>query len=218
MTNRDRVIQYLKNHPEGVDDDKLAQALGFSQRQQANSLCKKLAEEGLVVRQPVAGKIHNFWAGSKITQAKQRGGFETAQPLENSDSTMAWYWEGNVQAQVIRYLVSHNFKIRSAADTKSRQRGVDIVAERDENQVWISVKGYPKRTEKTQPSTQAGHWFKDVIFDMLEYRGENQSIKLGVGLPDFPRYRSLAAKIAWVKPVVDFVYFWVQESGEVTVE
>jgi hypothetical protein len=80
------------------------------------------------------------------------------------------------------------------------------------------VKGYPRGTGKTHPSTQAGHWFKQAVFDIIEYRGENEIAELGMALPDFPRYRALAQKINWFQSVARFVYYWVQESGEVVVK
>ncbi len=42
MTTKQRIISLLQNHPEGVDDDALAQALGLSARQQAHSLAQKI--------------------------------------------------------------------------------------------------------------------------------------------------------------------------------
>jgi hypothetical protein len=104
------------------------------------------------------------------------------------------------------------------ADTAKREQGIDIVAERNGEQLWVSVKGYPAGTHRTKPSVQAGHWFKQVIFDILAYRGKDKVVSLGVALPDYERYRSLAKKIAWFKPVADFRYFWVEENGDVSVE
>ena len=216
-TIRDQIILYLQDHPEGVDDDMLAQALALKQRQQANSRCRELEREGFVSRRVVNGKIRNFWVDSKQVPLKQTEGPKKATLNSDLGRTKHWFWEGNVQAQVVKYLVAQQFLIRSVADTASHQHGVDIIAERDGRQLWISVKGYPQGTEKTRPTTQAGHWFKNVVFDMLAYRGENKSIKLGIALPDFPRYRSLAARIAWFQLVADFVYFWVLENGEVVV-
>lgn len=40
-TVRDRIISFLREHPEGADDDELARALNLRQRQQANSLQSK---------------------------------------------------------------------------------------------------------------------------------------------------------------------------------
>jgi len=118
----------------------------------------------------------------------------------------------------VRYLRSQGYRIRAVADTASHQTGKDIVAERNGRQLWVSVKGYPRRTAKTHPSTQAGHWFKQASFDILEYRGENEDVELGVAMPEYPRYKELAKRIEWIKPVTGFVYFWVRANDEVTVE
>ena len=60
MTVRDRIIEYLKVHPEGVDDDTLAIELGLSARQHSNQECRRLEQQGLVRRLKVRGKIRNF--------------------------------------------------------------------------------------------------------------------------------------------------------------
>lgn len=218
MTIRERIIGYLQNHPEGVDDDMLAEALGLSQRQQANARCRQLENEGLVVRRRLGGKIHNFWQNIPQRPLLLDLHVDEAVAQSHPVSSEPWYWEGNIQAQVINHLASQKYLIRSVADTRSRQQGKDIVAERDEKELWITSKGYPKGTDRTQPSTQAGHWFKHAVFDVLEYRGENMSVGLGIALPDFRRYRSLADRIAWLKPIVKFVYYWVQENNTVICE
>ena len=141
-------------------------------------------------------------------------------PLSNPSSNVIhnWFWEGNVQSVVVQYLATQGYKIRSVADTASRQPGKDIIAEKDGTPLWVSVKGYPKGTDKTHPSTQAGHWFKQVIFDIIEYRGESDDTELAVAIPELPRYRSLAERISWFKLAANFVNFWVQESGEIIIE
>jgi len=48
MTIRNRIIDHLKNHPEGIDDDDLAFNLGLKSRQQANTRCRQLEKEGFV--------------------------------------------------------------------------------------------------------------------------------------------------------------------------
>ncbi len=84
----------------------------------------------------------------------------------------------------------------SVADTASHQRDKDTIAEKDGLPMWASVKGYPAGTARTHPSTQAGHWFKQAVFDILEYRGEDKEVKLGLAVPDFSRYRDLAQRIS----------------------
>ncbi len=205
---------YLKKHPEGIDDDELARVLELNARQQANSRCRQLEQEGLVVRKRVGGKIHNFWIESAMATSTH----ETDRGVRDSTKPRSWYWEGNVQSRVVAHLAREEWKIRSVADTLSRQRGIDIVAERGDAVLWITAKGYPEGADKTNPSTQAGHWFKQAVFDIVKYRGENCDALLAIALPDFPRYRSLAKMIAWLEPVADYEYYWVTEDGSVSVE
>jgi len=214
MTITERIMSFLQDRSEGIDDDDLAKALGFKARQQANSRCRQLEKEGLVIRRRVQGKIHNFWAGNPIPDTL----VNTPYPSDDVSKFELWFWEGNVQAQVVRHLESQHYHIRFVADTARHQQGKDIVAERNGKQLWVSVKGYPKGTAKTNPSVQAGHWFKQAIFDIVEYRGQDKNVLLGVALPDYPRYHSLAKKITWFKPVADFRYFWVKQNGEMSVE
>lgn len=219
MTIKERIATYLQKHPEGVDDDLLARNLGLKRRQQANNRCRQLEEEGLVERRKVRGKIHNFWIGGRgggVTKSATPA--KKTSPAPKTKRNENWFWEGNVQAKAVSFLAGQGYNIMSVADTASRQRGKDIEAEKNGNPVWISVKGYPAGTAKTHPSTQAGHWFKQAVFDILEYRGENPEAELGLAIPDYPRYRSLADKIHWLHPVAKFTYYWVQESGDVIIE
>ncbi|PKO11720.1 MAG: hypothetical protein CVU39_27940 [Chloroflexi bacterium HGW-Chloroflexi-10] len=94
---------------------------------------------------------------------------------------------------------------------------VDVVAEKNGKTLWVSVKGYPTGTAKTSHSTQAGHWFAHVIFDIIRYREKGESLELAVALPDFPRYRSLAESIRWFTGAANFDYMWVKEDGSVIV-
>jgi hypothetical protein len=217
MTTKQRIISFLQSHPEGVDDDDLTKALRLRFRAQANMRCRELERDGLVVRRQVNGKIHNFWAGKSMESLSS-----TAPIPQRSQDNLSryehWFWEGNVQSKVISYLATQGYQIRSVADTASHQQGIDIVAEKDGKPIWVSVKGYPQGTERTNPSVQAEHWFKEAIFDIIAYRERDKNVLLAVAFPDFPRYRSLAKRITWLKPDANFYYFWVKESGEVAAE
>lgn len=213
MANKQRIIDYLQRHPEGIDDDELAKVLNLKARQQANVICRKLVVENLIQRRLINGKIHNFWIHGEYVEPKDT--LSITVPIEKTGN---WFWEGNVQTLVIHYLLSENYELLFAANTASREQGKDIVAERNGKTLWVTVKGFPLGTERTKPSTQAGHWFKQAVFDILQYRGESKENELGIALPDYHRYRSLAQKVSWIKPLADFAYFWVRESGEIVVE
>ena len=217
MTIKQRIISFLQNHPEGIDDDELGRVLGLSTRQQANIRCRELEKEGLVIRRLVNSKIQNFWADKDVVFVPPA--IPKPQIIQNDLPKLAlWFWEGNVQSKVIDQLSKSGYQITSFADTASHQRGIDIMAEEDGKTLWVSVKGYPRGTAKTNPLVQAGHWFKQAIFDMIEYRERDKNVVLAIALPDYPRYHSLSQKISWFKPAANFSYFWVKEAGEVIVE
>jgi len=65
MTNKEEIFDLIKKHPEGLDDDDIAEMTGIQPRQQVQQLCNQLADSKRIRRQSVgkAGKrrkIHNF--------------------------------------------------------------------------------------------------------------------------------------------------------------
>ncbi len=96
-TIRDRILAYLAVHPEGADDDQLAEVLVLKSRQQANSLCRQLATEGLVQRGPANGKIRNYATGAGASIAVSAA---DSAPETSPIASRPWYWEGNAQVQV----------------------------------------------------------------------------------------------------------------------
>ena len=206
-TIRTRILEYLLEHHEGADDDELAEALNLTRRQQANNRCNNMAQDGLVERRRVGKKIRNFVADSE--QAKS----VIEQENTATEVDMPWYWEGNVQTRVIEFLKSEGYSIVRAANTRTREQGKDIEAKKNETVLWVTVKGYPEGTEKTHPSTQAAHWFKQALFDIVAWRSASLQAELSIALPDFPRYHDLLTKVAWLQPVANFSILWVRQDG-----
>ena len=65
MTNKEEIFDLINNHPEGLDDDDIAEMTGIQPRQQVQQLCNQLADSRRISRHSVgkAGKrrkIHNF--------------------------------------------------------------------------------------------------------------------------------------------------------------
>jgi len=185
-----------------------------------------LEREGLVKRVVIAEKIHNFWADNyystktlnKTNISSLNKSNQQPQKKTETQKSEIWFWEGNVQSKIVSFLVSQKYQILSVADTASHQTGIDIIAEKNGKKLWVSVKGYPRGTEKPNTSTQSRHWFKQVIFDIIEYRERDKEALLTVAFPDFPTYRNLAKKITWFKAAVKFAYLWVKEDGSVVYE
>lgn len=203
------ILEYLLTHPEGADDDELTEALDLKRRQQANSRCNRMAKEGLIERR-AGKKIRNFVANA----AKVSATIEAEQTM--TENEMPWFWEGNVQSYVIDYLKSQGYAIKRSANTSTHETGKDIEASRDGKVLWVTVKGYPEGTKKTHPSTQAGHWFKQALFDVVAWRGESQTAAIIMALPERERYHGLAKKVAWLEAAANFGYYWVHEDHSIT--
>jgi len=73
MSARDRIIALLRTHPDGLDDDVIAEKLGLSRRQQANSRCRELERDGIVERRSIGGKIQNLLTGNAAPSAEPPG-------------------------------------------------------------------------------------------------------------------------------------------------
>ncbi|MBT9142916.1 MAG: hypothetical protein DDT32_01600 [Syntrophomonadaceae bacterium] len=122
-----------------------------------------------------------------------------------------WYWEGNIQAVLASYLAKNEYKIMSIANTASRESGKDIEAIMPEGKtLWISVKGWPEKSQ----NTQARHWFSQGMFDIILYRNESKDIELALAFPDgFPTYHNLTKRIKWFQELAKFKIFWISEEG-----
>ena len=172
------------------------------------------------------GTIHNFWADNYYsTKTWNKSNISSLnkfnlqlQKKTQKQKSENWFWEVNVQSRVITFLISQKYQIRSVADTATHQTDIDIIAEKNENKLWVSVKGFPQGTEKTNASAQSRHWFKHAIFDIIEYRERDKEAFLVVAFPDFPSYRNLAKKLSWFKAAARFVYIWVSDGGKVVIE
>jgi hypothetical protein len=220
MTVRDRIVEHLKSHAEGVDDDMLTEALGLTRRQHTNQECRKLESVGLVERRLVNGKTRNFLRDGTRNSGAVAQPMRTVSPVILKESIgkpdKPWYWEGNVQSAVVTFLVSNGFMIRRVADTLTREQGKDVVAVLSSGlELWVSIKGRPEGTPKTSPHLMARHYFADALHDILCWREEDESVALALALPEFVTYRNRADKLARRLIELKASIFWVFENGKV---
>jgi hypothetical protein len=219
-TNRDIVISFFKTFPEGIDDDLLAEKSGLKSRHQTNAICRELESEGLLSRFKINGKIHNFW----ITKVEEPASPETQNQgtlfadLSENPKADAWFTKSNVQARVIKYLCAKNFYIQFDSENDSHHQEIDIISEKNQKFLCISVKGYPDGESIISSISQAEDWFKQAIFDIISYRQQDKKFLLAVALPDFPLYKSMPNRILWLKDAAKFNYLWVGKDGCVVME
>lgn len=218
MGARERMLEVLQASEGGVCDDCVWEPAGMKYRQQARARGLELEHLGAVrrVKRPCsicgATKTVSVITGRPLPEPSTAGGSDDA----------PWHWEGNVQAKLVEHLEREGWIISSTANTASKESGVDVIAtDRDGAEWWISVKGYPERKpdKKTNPSTQARHWFSHAMFDVIVYRTARPDIRIGVAIPGpYPTYEALTAKSAWLRENAPFRLFVVHETGRVTSE
>ena len=127
-----------------------------------------------------------------------------ARPTPTPISASGWPWEGNVQAVFVSVLRTHGWAIHSVADTATKARGVDVLAAKPNRRLGAEVKGFPSvgyadprraaETKRTQPSTQAGHWFSQALFKAMMLLDSHPGHESLMVLPDFSRYRDLGIR------------------------
>jgi hypothetical protein len=136
-----------------------------------------------------------------------------------------WFWEGNVQSVLRDHLLGCGWHLVSEADCFKRERGIDLLLERECGRLAIEVKGFPgtvyargpKRGEAkpTQPTLQAKHWVGEALLSAIQRQSSHPAYSIAVAFPDVPRYRSLIASTRHALERLSIGVFLVQEDGEV---
>ena len=220
MTVSDDVLRALRARPAGMTDAGLAAMLG-KRHQHINQTCRTLASRGLITRDNSYGGIVNRVTGDASTPRVPAT--LSAAPIACEQE---WAWEGNVQSRIVSHLAASGWSIIRVADTAQRERGVDITAGRGGQRPLIEVKGWPSSTyargervgqpKPTQPTLQATHWFAEALTSLIR-RGTEVGIRLAMGLPDMPRYRTLLGETSWALDRLDITAYLVTAEGAVDI-
>jgi hypothetical protein len=224
MSARDRIIALLRTHPDGLDDDVIAEKLGLSRRQQANSRCRELEREGIIERRSVAGKIRNTLTGRSEPVHVCA---ENVTGSTDVDPERPWCWEGSVVRAVASFLTARGWWIETIANTETGEPGADIKARRSDNVLIVEVKGYPSKTyergprkgqpKRTNPATQARHWFAEALLTALLRRADDGQHHVAIAFPEFLAYTNLLTRVTESLKKLGLIVLLVQESGTVVI-
>lgn len=224
MTHADRIYELLRQGG-SLCDDCVSVRTSIVPRQTVNINCRRLEARGRIVR--TVSLICDRCGDIKIVnRAKLQDTLSTVStapkmliPHPQLDEKYKWPWEGAVQSLLCQHLLKVGWVIASTSDTKSKAAGVDVVANRDGQILWVTIKGFPRGTDKTNPSTQARHWFSHAMFDLVLYRSAQPTFELAAAFPaGFKTYSNLAKRVAWLRTHMPASIFWVAEDGVVTFE
>jgi len=198
MRVADDVLRALRARPAGMTDAEIA-AMLHKNHSQVNQVCRRLVDQGLLIRDGCAGGIIS----------KARGGAPPVQVpaarTEASSASTGRGWEGNVEARVFTW-------------------GADIIVDQDAQRLTVEVRGWPgitySRGERAgQPKLTARtleptHWFAQGL-TALTGRGVGAASQLALAPPDAARRRTLLTEAGWVLDRLDITVFLVAAEGTV---
>jgi len=178
----------------------------------------------------LTAEVVNFSAASNSARAASQPLPEPprpsiATPQRHGDPQHEWHWEGNVQTAIVDHLLAEGWTIVSAADTATKEAGIDVLAERGGVRLAVEVKGYPSdrymsgkrrgQPKTTRPPTQARHWYAGALLTTVLTKGAHPDWTLALAFPDFPTYRSLLERTAPSLRALDVAVYLVSEDGRV---
>jgi hypothetical protein len=142
------------------------------------------------------------------------------------DVTTDWFWEGNVVDALSRSLASKGWNIESCADTRSKQRGVDLRASRQGTLLLVEVKGYPSKSYRdanrsheqkpTNPTNQAQQWYSHALLKVLRLQTAYPEARVALAFPDFLRYRALFGETKLGLAKLGLAVLFVDAEGQVS--
>ncbi|MBL0921680.1 MAG: MarR family transcriptional regulator [Phycisphaerales bacterium] len=225
MSHADRVMARLRLGTSPMCDDCIAETCGpMKSRQIARRVCMDMEVARLVFRdQRHCGRCRGFKICSSLNSAPPAPiaprSLAVSQQSNATVSGAPWHWEGHVQLRIQRWLEQTDWIVSQAVDTASKMQGIDLICSQNERTLWVTVKGYPNGTAKTNPSTQARHWYSHALMDVVLYRGKDPNVEIAIGLPDgYTSYLSLAQRTRWLRASCPFRIFWAREDGNVREE
>lgn len=225
MTNRDLIVDFVNRFP-GRDDDEISATLRILPRQSVNQICRRLELAGIIERRlGDSGKISNYPGRNKSESVFLARSVPTSVDSMPADVTNDWFWEGNVAECVADWLRSEGWTLISQADTRTRQRGVDIHASRDNREILVEAKGYPSHSyrderrageqKKTNPALQANHWYAHALLKSVRLQSGHPSALVAMALPSFETYRKLFRESELALTKLGIAVIFVSESGKI---
>ena len=155
MTVANDVMRTLCARPTRMASAEQAARLGKSQLD-VNVACRRLVEQGLIVRDGSADVIINRVREDAVPPPRDsRPGASVTHVKRGS--------EGNVHINAVAHLAASGWSIIQVADTARRERGIDIIAEQNGQRLLVEVKDRP--TAAHARGEEAGEPEVDPVVD-----------------------------------------------------
>lgn len=220
QTHRERIVAYLRAHPEGADDDQLAAVLAIAPRQTVNQVCRALFAKGVITRDEsphTHKKVNHLVAGSPVAPQASVS-MEPPLPiarlitLEDDASVRAFPYqdaiglsEDGVKAAVAAILQLDGW------DTDIRWghvHGIDISASRGDERLVLEVKGEGSR------NPMRVNYFLGALGELLQ-RMESSNARYGIAVPAHRQFVGLILRLPiWVRSHLNLCFYLVRQTDE----
>jgi hypothetical protein len=164
--------------------------------------------------------------GAAVAPASASSATTHVRAIPESSANEDWFWEGNVQAAVVKLLAGDGWRVLRVAGTESREHGVDVEARRGSEHLLVEVKGHPSLVYRTgeragQPKgpavgAQARTYFGGALLAGLLMRADHPAARVVLAFPDMGAFPSLARRVAGSLLPSGVEIWLVDEAGTVT--
>jgi hypothetical protein len=215
MTHAERILDFLRSHPEGADDDQLAAALHIPHREAVNQTCRRLAAGGQIVRRPdpVSGKLINRvmtegYAPLPVQDVPPRPPVRTGQVLRfrDEDALRAFAYAGELKITEDQVKQAVHAVLQTAGwhvETRwGHLPGIDIEATRGTDRLVVEAKG-----EGTRPAMRV-NFLLGALGELLQ-RMDTPDARYGLALPAHRQFVGLICRLPiWVRTHLS-LHFWL---------
>jgi len=213
-TNRERVIAYLRTHPEGADDDQLSLALGITPRQQVNQICRALATAGIVSRREDLLSVVTPKASASMAQVTTAiKAAATGQAVVISSEASIWQFayagevglsEDQVKKAVTAALQGQGWRVNTRW---GQEHGVDIEAHRGDERLVLEAKG------EGSLNPMRVNYFLGALGELLQ-RMDSPNASYGLALPAHRQFVGLITRLpAWIRTHLKLRFFLVRPTA-----
>ncbi|MDQ6602577.1 MAG: MarR family transcriptional regulator [Chloroflexota bacterium] len=223
-TQREQIIAYLRDHPEGADDGQLVVALRISRHQTVNQICRALFAGGLISRDesPQTHNKLNRLVGGVMAVPQSPVATEPPLPvarlftLGDDASVRAFSYQGaiglsedRVKAAVAAVLQSDGW----GTDIRWRHvHGIDIVASRGSERLVLEVKG------EGSSNPMRVNYFLGALGELLQ-RMDSPDARYGIAVPAHRQFTNLILRLPlWVRSHLNLCFYLVRPLDDGTFE
>src|SRR5215203_3678493 len=143
-----------------------------------------------------------------------------------------WFWEGNIQEQVIEYMKSEEgFSILSPGMPMPSEQGVEVLAQKSNDGVTthrlVVVRGWPStmytrgslagQHRTTRPEVIARGWIAQAVLDIALGRGGDPDVEMALAIPAMASYVRYLQRMRWFMDASRTSVYMVSQEGNVAV-